>query len=145
DWNGMATGIRDLAQATGELTRLVSPLGHNHPELEDKINEITTNFQTLVETVTASMAELQRQIQTLRLGRMIDSVFDAGSVPGDDPRRLQMINVLEGLATSVSESPTRYSRDVRNAGVQVSTFLEGLIDQHGGDDTFVNSTPVKQL
>src|SRR5215813_11855474 len=36
DWNGMATGIRDLAQATGELTRLVSPLGHNHPELEDK-------------------------------------------------------------------------------------------------------------
>src|SRR5207247_816290 len=39
DFNLMATSIREMALAVAELTRLVSPVGHNHPELEAKFDE----------------------------------------------------------------------------------------------------------
>jgi hypothetical protein len=43
DWNTLVGGVRDLANTTGELTQLVSPIGHDHPELVAKINEMQTS------------------------------------------------------------------------------------------------------
>src|SRR5882672_8785116 len=75
DWNAMAASIRDLAHAVGELSRLVSPTGHDHQELIDKTNEMQSNFETLLNTLSASMAELQRQIQSQRFRQQIEAVL----------------------------------------------------------------------
>src|SRR3982751_4840146 len=55
DWNTLAGAVRDLANAIGELTQLVSPRGHNHPELETKFNEVTGNFEGLVNTIATTV------------------------------------------------------------------------------------------
>ena len=86
DWNAMAGAVHDLASAVAELTRLVSPTGHDHPELVAKFDEMSSNFDQLVNTLSASMTELQRQIQAQRFRRQID---DLVSVGGLDARHLR--------------------------------------------------------
>src|SRR5918994_458434 len=44
DWNVLAGAVADLARAVGELTRLVSPVGHDHPELAEKFAEVQGNI-----------------------------------------------------------------------------------------------------
>ena len=74
DWNTMAGAVHDLASAVAELTRLVSPTGHDHPELVAKFDEMSSNFDQLVNTLSTSMTELQRQIQAQRFRRQIDDL-----------------------------------------------------------------------
>ena len=80
DWNAMAGAVHDLASAVAELTRLVSPTGHDHPELIAKFDEMSSNFDQLVNTLSASMTELQRQIQAQRFRRQIDDLVSVGDL-----------------------------------------------------------------
>ena len=57
DWNLVVGGAQHLADALSQMTQLVSPVGHNHPELEAKINEMSSNFDTLVNTLSAALAD----------------------------------------------------------------------------------------
>src|SRR5256885_14146568 len=103
DWNTMAGAIRDLAGAVGELTRLVNPVGHNHPELERKFDEGTSNFHTLVNSISASLTELQRQIQTDRPRKQIANVLDAAQVVPTSPKGLEFTELLKNLETTASD------------------------------------------
>jgi hypothetical protein len=143
DWNAMASAIRDLSLATGELTRLVTPTGHDHPELVTKIEEMVSNFSELLTTLGAAMTELQRQIQNLRFRKQIQDVLNQAVV--DDPTRQAFLTVVDQLDTTVTDTPVRFGRTARTAGVQLGTQLEQLILQHQGDDAFVNSDQVKNL
>ena len=143
DWNAMASAIRDLSLATGELTRLVTPTGHDHPELTAKIEEMVTNFSELLTTLGAAMTELQRQIQTLRFRKQVQDVLDKAVV--DEPTRLAFLGVVDQLDATVTETPVRFGRTARTAGVQLATQLEQLRDQHAADDEFLDSTQVEQL
>jgi hypothetical protein len=145
DWNSMAGAIRDLAGAVSEMTRLVSPQGHNHPELEKKLGEMTGNFDTLVNTVTASLTELQRQIQTQRIRKQVDDVLLAAEVGADTPKARELTDLVKNLELNATESPTRFGREVRNTAVQLSTKLEALLDDKKDDATFVSSEAVKSL
>jgi hypothetical protein len=144
DNNTMAAGIRDLAETITQLTRLVTPLGHNHVELERKLEEITGNFTALVESLGAAMTELQRQIQNLRLRKQVDDLVNVHGLQ-NNPRVQIIRNTLRQLDETVTESPIRFGRVSRNAGVQVQTALEQIIDDRSGDPAFVDSAEVKQL
>lgn len=128
DWNMLADGVRDLSDTTGELSRVVSPIGHNHPELEAKISEMSTNFQTLLDTMSQALAELQRQIQRLRLRQQVEEVLEKADVPIDSPQRTEMIDLINGLEMRVTDSPFLYSREMRNVAVQIQSKIEALID-----------------
>jgi hypothetical protein len=145
DWNTMAAAIRDLAGTVGELSRLVSPLGHNHAELERKFDEVTGNFENLVNSVSASLTELQRQIQTQRLRKQIEDVLDVAQVAPTSPKGLEFTALLKNLETTVTDSPTKFGREVRNTAVQLSTKLEALLDEKRDDAAFVASPEVKGL
>jgi hypothetical protein len=145
DWNTMAGAIRDLAGAVGELSRLVSPLGHNHPELERKFDEVTGNFETLVNSISASLTELQRQIQTQRLRRQIDDVLDVAGIDPASPRGLEFTTLIKSLETTVTDSPTKFGREIRNTAVQLSTKLEALLEERSADVTLAASAQVKEL
>jgi hypothetical protein len=146
DFNQMASSIRDLALAVVELTRLVSPLGHNHPELETKFDEVTGNFQQLLNTVSTAMAELQRQIQAQRVRTQVESVLDTAAIDRASPQGLQMLNLVTQLETKVSDPPTSFARTARDVGVQLQTHLEQLIDQKTPENPeFAEAAPVKSL
>jgi hypothetical protein len=146
DWNAMASAIRDLSQTTGELTRLVTPTGHDHPEITAKIEEMVTNFSELLTSLGAAMTELQRQIQALRFRRQVIDVLENPDLGGiDEPTRLAFTNVLDQLDAGVTDPPVRFGRTARTAGVQLGTQLDQLVAQQAGNQAFVDSAQVKNL
>jgi hypothetical protein len=145
DWNALAGGIRDLSGAVQELTKVASPVGHDHPEYIRKFDEITTNFQNLLETLSSSLAELQRQIQAQRLRNRVFDVLDAATVDPNSAKGKAMIDIVHGIEEQVTASPTTFGRELRNAGVQLETKLNALIEENQNNPDFVNSDAVKQM
>jgi hypothetical protein len=145
DWNTLASGVASLAEAVTQLTRLVSPVGHNHPELEDKINEIQGNFTTLLDTVTTAMTELQRQIQAERVRKQAGDLFDRVGLAADNPRRQALVDALNQLDRAVVEPPPRFAQVSRNVGVQAQTVLQQVLQDNAGDPSLPDSDQVKAL
>lgn len=146
DFNALANGIRDIALAVSELTRLVTPVGHNHPELEAKLNEMQGNFDTLVSTLTVAMTELQRQLQAQRVRTQVEDVIDAAKLPRESPKARELIDTVKLLDVDLTASPTLYGRLRRDAGQQLATKVEALIDERTTTDpTFVDASEVKAL
>jgi len=145
DWNALAGSVASLAEAVSQLTRLVSPTGHSHPELETKIDEIQGNFSTLLDTVTTAMTELQRQLQAERIRKQVVDLADLAGLAADNPRRIALDDVLTQLDHGVVESPTRFAQISRTVGVQASTVLQQVLDDHAQDPEFADSTQAKNL
>ena len=145
DWNTLANGVRDLSNTTSELTQLVSPIGHDHPELVAKMNEMQTNFQTLLDSLTQALAELQRQIQTLRLQKQVHDLLDHAAIDPNSAQGREFTGLVDTLAGKVTDPPTSFSRGTRDAAVQLSTKLETLLDSKSADPNFATSDPVTQI
>jgi hypothetical protein len=146
DWNAMASNIRDLSLAVAELTRLVSPTGHDHPEFVHKFDEMTNNFTTLLNTLTAAMAELQRQIQSQRFRVQIEDVLQQAEVDKNSPRGKEILGLVDNLEQSITASPLVYGRTAQNVGIQLQTKLEALIDEKSVEKPdLVKSAPVTTL
>lgn len=146
DFNLMASSIRDLSLAFVELTRLVSPVGHNHPELETKFGEVTGNFQELLNTLSTAMAEIQRQIQAQRVRTTVETVLDQASVDRTSPQGRKFLDLVDHLDTKVTDSPLVFARAARDVGVQLQTNLEQLIDEKAPTQPeFVEAAPVQSL
>jgi hypothetical protein len=145
DWNRMASSIRDLAQAVAELTRLVSPVGHDHPEFVRKFDEVTGNFNSLVGTLSAAMAELQRQIQAERFKKQVEDMLDVATIDRNSVKGKEFTALVDELQKSVTDDPATFSRKVRNVGVQLATKVESLKDERSSDATFLASEKVKAV
>jgi hypothetical protein len=145
DWNTMASAVRDLANAVGQLTHLVSPIGHNHPELEKKFAEVSGNFDELINSVTASLTELQRQMQTQRFKQQVEDLVQEAGPALTPPDVAKFRDVVTNLERSATSSPVQFSRDARNAAVQLQTQLTDLLDKKKADPEFAKSEPVAKL
>lgn len=146
DWNAMASSVRDLAHAVGELTQLVSPRGHNHKELEVKFEEVTGNFESLVNTLSTTVAELQRQIQTQRFRKQVDDLLDLAAVGRDTPRGKELTDLVVDLEKNITASPEQFSREMRNAASRMAAKVEVLIDEKTvADPEFATKDPVKNV
>lgn len=126
DWNTMAGAVRDLAGAVAELTRLVSPTGHDHPELVTKFDEMSRNFDQLVNTLSASMTELQRQIQAQRMRKQIDDLVSVGQL--DNAVSKHLYTLVGDLETNVTESPLVYGRRARDVGQQLTVAVSQVLE-----------------
>ena len=126
DWNALVNGVRHLADAVSELSRVVSPLGHSHPELEKKIDEMQTNFTDLVNQVSPALVELQRQINALRIQQQVLDLFDKAQVntPEVNNAKTQATTLFTQLQGAVSLSPTEYGRVQRDVATQLQTITE---------------------
>jgi hypothetical protein len=145
DFNLMASSIRELALAVAELTRLVTPVGHNHAELESKLDEISTNFETLLNTLSTAMAELQRQIQAGRVRTKVEDLLDRAEIDPASTKGRAFLDLVESLEGKVTETPTSFGRAARGVGVQLTTKIEQLIDEKADDPEFADSANVKKL
>jgi hypothetical protein len=145
DWNLLARSIRDVALAVSELTRLVTPLGHDHPEFVRKFDEVTSNFDSLVTTLSAAMAELQRQIQAGRFRAQIEDVLDAAAIDKTSARGKELTDLVGELERSVTVDPSTFARVARNVGVQLATKVETIKDERSNDPGFLTLPVVKTL
>lgn len=87
DWNAVVGALGDLATAVAELTRLVSPTGHDHPELEEKIDEGTGNLRRFADQFGAQLARIQRTLQTLAIERQVEDSFAHAAIVPDAVRQ----------------------------------------------------------
>jgi hypothetical protein len=145
DWNQMAASIRDLADAVGELTRVISPVGHDHPEFVAKFDEMSTNFETLLETLSSSLTELQRQIHAQRLKEQVEEVLDRADIDRESTRGREFLDLVERVNEKVTDSPTNYGREVRNAAVQLESKMDQLLQEKQDDEQFTKSVEVEKL
>jgi hypothetical protein len=143
DWNLLASNTSQLGDTLAQLTQLVSPIGHNHPELEAKINELSGNFDNLVGQLSAAIAELQRQIQALRFRKQIDDVFNAvpaESLPAVAAAKAQALSLAATLETAVTDSPASFARTSRNVGTQFDAVIDQVLTTVPTDDTVKTAT-----
>jgi DNA-binding FadR family transcriptional regulator len=145
DWNAMASGLREVALAVAELTRLVSPTGHNHPEFVTKFDEVTNNFSTLLNTLTAAMTELQRQIQSQRIRTQVEEVLSVAQVPKEDDRSKQLLALVDRLEQNVTATPLVFGKTARNTGVEVEAHLSAILEANQNKPEIVNSVKVATL
>jgi hypothetical protein len=145
DWNALSGSVRDLANSVAELGRLVSPQGHQHPEYVKKFDEITTNFQNLLDQLSTSMAELQRQIFAQRLRGQVLGVLDQAAIDPNSAKGKEFLNLVDNVNSKLTESPMVFGREVRNTGVQLQTKLEALLDEKKADPQFATSQTVQTL
>jgi hypothetical protein len=122
DWNALATTLADSAKATGELARLVSPLGHDHPELVAAIGDVQENVQKFYDLFARSLAELQRQIEQLALDGKVKTVIDkVPDIPA--PSRKRITDLIQDLEKSYQDPPSVYDRKKRLLGQVVQEEL----------------------
>jgi hypothetical protein len=82
DWNSLTGAVADLANAVVQLTRLVTPTGHDHAELEEKMDEVNGNVRRFADQFGRQLARLQRTLQTLAIEKEVDDTIGrAGEVP----------------------------------------------------------------
>jgi hypothetical protein len=132
DWNDLADGVGGLAHALAQLGDAVAPKGHNHPEYERKFVEITTNFETLLSTLSAAMVEIQRRLQINRLfthstNLLISSKKDVTAA------RAQITTITDDLETKVTEPPETFSDLFQKGSAQVEKIVNDAIGTTGGE------------
>jgi hypothetical protein len=144
DWNQLVNAVSDVAGAVLELTSLVSPRGHDHPEIASKIDEVQGNLRRFIESFGNSVLELRRDIESQNLRRVTTKVLDAGGVVGVDRERiLQRVNDLE-LTRQVST--LEYSSKLADAGTVLGAELQNIAQAQGANaGAFMDNDDVKAM
>jgi hypothetical protein len=115
DWNELAATVADTAKATGDLARLVSPIGHDHPEIAAAITDVQENVQKFYDLFARSLAELQRQIEQLALERKVETLGEV--VPTlPPPAKRRMEGLLDDLKRGYQDPPAVYDLKKRRFG-----------------------------
>lgn len=143
DWNVLAGAVADLARSVAELTQLVSPRGHDHPELAEKIGEVQGNIQRFTESFGRSLLELRRDIESQNLRRRMTDLLDRGGAAIDvRDRVLERVSQLEAgtLVTTAT-----WTNTIANQGnAMIREVLDLANAQDGGADDFLAQPEVTQ-
>jgi len=75
DWNTLVGVVSDLASAVLELTNLVAPRGHDHPEIAEKIGEVQENLRRFAEAYGQSLLEIRRELEAQKLNSKAESAL----------------------------------------------------------------------
>jgi hypothetical protein len=142
DWNNLANTVGEVSRSTRELTDLVSAVGHDHPEIVEKIEEIQGNIQRFFDAFGAAIAQLQRQMQQLALQRKVETALE--KVPNATPEvRKEMEDNAKELASAWLETPGIYSARKRRTAQKIQTQLVGLLAE--ADPEVRDNPDVKDL
>ncbi len=144
DWNALVDAVMDLAGAVIELTQLVTPQGHDHPEIAEKINEVQGNIRRFTDAFGRSLLELRRDIETQRLRRNVEDVLTAAGASAVLRDRFER-RVVD-LEQSVQADTSLFTRNLAQAGNQFLTEINELANQQGAEaEVFLKRPEVVQL
>ena len=143
DWNQLVTAVSDMANAVLELTNLVAPKGHDHPEIAEKIDEVQGNLRRFADAFGQSLLELRREIETQKVKKQANDMLSLGNASQATRDRVNdMILDLEG---SVQANPFIYTSKLTNLGSTILTTINELAEEQDDSDTFLNNDVVKHV
>lgn len=143
DWNELAGVVADMARGTKEFAALVSPIGHDHPELVAKLDEQARNLQRLFDVFGESVSQLQREVQILGLQNRVDEALNV--LPADHQVifRPRFVALLRDLDDARGENPQTFTTRLQ----RIATDLAQLIQDATADVTpeVAAAPPVRAL
>jgi hypothetical protein len=97
-----------------------------------------------LEILNAAMAELQRQIQSLRFRKTVEDVLDRAGVDPTTGQGREFLDLVGRLERDTTKLPREFSRTARGVGVELGNRLDQLIQQ-SEDPDLVEAEPVVAL
>jgi hypothetical protein len=144
DWNTLVGAVSDLATAVLSLTQLVSPIGHDHPEIADKIGEVQGNLQRFSEAFGRSLLELRREIETENLRQRVSEVMTLGGATAEQTTRAT--SRIGELTTLIQTDTPQFTQKLTNVGnLLLSQVNEIAIARGEGADAFLANPAVVTL
>ncbi len=144
DWNQLVNAVSDLASAVLQLTALVSPHGHDHPEIAVKIDEVQGNLRRFIDSFGNSVLDLRRDIEGQNLRRVTTRVLDAGGVVGVDRDRI--LQRVDDLDLARAASTLEYSTKLANAGSILAAEVQSIAQAQGANaEVFLSNDDVKTM
>jgi hypothetical protein len=143
DWNELSGVVVELARGTKDLATLVSPIGHDHPELVAKLEEQGRNIQRLFDVFGESVAQLQREVQILGLQNRVEEALNALPDAKRGSFRPRFLALLRDLDGARGENPQNFTTRLQ----RIATDLTELMRQALQDEPPVvaNSPPILAL
>jgi len=143
DWNTLVGAVSELAAAVLELTHLVSPKGHDHPEIAEKIAEVQSNLLNFAESYGQNLLQLQREIETLNMRRKIEDVYNLGKVP--EAERTAVLERVDELAGNLQLPAPVWTSKLANMGGLVLSQVNAIASNQDDPDEFINTNQVKEV
>jgi len=143
DWNTLVGAVGDLASAVVQLTTLVAPRGHDHPEIADKISEVQENLRRFADAYGRSLVELRREIETENLKRDVTAVLDRGNA--DLATRARITERLNALDGALQADTSVFTRSLAGAGSLVVNTVNQLAAAQGDAEAFMGDADVQRL
>jgi hypothetical protein len=144
DWNTLVGAVVDLSSAVIELTSLVSPRGHDHPEIAEKIGEVQENLRRFAEAYGRSLLELRREIETQSLRRNLNDVLDLGGA--NDDLRQRLFDRVTDLETKLQVETPVFTQKLANTGSVILSAINEIAVAKGAEaDAFLANPAVTQL
>lgn len=128
DWNTLVAAVRDIATNVLELTNLVSPRGHDHPEIADKIAEVQENIRNFADAFGKSLLEFRRDLEAEHLRQVLTGVLDQAQAPPDI--RTDILGRITKLKESLQAEPIVFTTQLANTGNRVVSAVGDLVAQN---------------
>jgi len=127
DFNKVAGAVRDLANVVGSLAQSVTPIGHNHPEYENKLTELSTNFQALLQTLTESTVQMQRRFEIMKLRDRVEDLLGVTTLADPSAARKTVFEQLTAMESNIPLSPQLYAQAMRTAAGKINVAMGPVI------------------
>ncbi|MDM0110701.1 hypothetical protein QTI66_00990 [Variovorax sp. J22R133] len=125
DWNTLASAVRDIADNVLQLTNLVSPRGHDHPEIADKIAEVQQNMRNFSEAFGKSLLELRRELEAEHFRRVLTGVLDEAQAP--QATRDDLLGRVGRLSETLQADPAVFTSQLNNTGSRVLGAVADMV------------------
>jgi len=125
DWNVLASAVRDLAANVLQLTNLISPIGHTHPEIADKIEQVQTNLTDFAQSFGQTLLQVERAFETVNLRQRLSAALDQAQAP--QATRDDLLARVDNLSNSIQADPSAFTAQLSNTGNRVLTSMSALI------------------
>jgi hypothetical protein len=144
DWNVLVGALTDLATATLTLTGLVSPKGHDHPEIAEKIGEVQDNLRRFAQSYGNSLVELRREIETEVLRRNVNDVLALGQATEDS--RARITDRITALENSLQSDTTVFTQNLTTTGSLLLTEVNTMaVAQGAAGNAFLANAAVQKV
>ncbi|UFN46886.1 hypothetical protein LPC08_12685 [Roseomonas sp. OT10] len=124
DWNELSSVVAEVARGTKDLTTLVSPIGHDHPEIVAKIEEQASNLQRLFDVFGEAVSQLQREVQILGLQNRVEDALDALPDAKRTTFKPRFQTLLRNLDEARGENPQNFTARLQRIAADLSALVQ---------------------
>jgi len=121
----LASAVRDLAANVLQLTNLISPIGHTHPEIADKIEQVQTNLTDFAQSFGQTLLQIERELETENLRQTLTAALDQAQA--SQATRDDLLGRVATLSSSTQADPIAFTSQLSNTGNRLLTSISSLV------------------